>query len=77
MPLSFVLVTTNGLTRTAAVENADVSPRAGSVESGGVPVTLATAVIVEPAGSDGDAVKLRVTVPFAGCVLMAWLPSSV
>ena len=48
MPLSFVLVTINGLTSSAALENADVSPRAGTIESAGF-VTLATVVIVEPA----------------------------
>src|SRR5262245_52811908 len=73
-PASLVLVTTNGLTTTIASENREVSPVAGFVDSDGVDVTLAIAVIVEPAGR-ALVVKTRGTVPLAGSALTAWLPS--
>src|SRR4051794_7553026 len=62
IPESLVLVTTRGLARTTAVENAEVSPGAGLVDDTGVVVTLATAVIVAPAGKVVVAVKVRFTV---------------
>ena len=57
MPLSLVLVTTNGLTTTTALENSEVSPVASLV---------AVAVTVEPGGTVAVVGKERLTVVAAG-----------